>query len=248
MTTQEFNNEFDISYNAIAGQSAPNIDLYEKSLYLTRAQEEIVKNYYDPASNLKRKGFEGSEKRRRDLNELVKNYKTSEALNDSSKIHTSSRFFKIPEDVFFIVQEQAIIKSGDCYNGNSTNVKPVTHDEFNIQIKNPFKQPNHKVTWRLDISKLNGKRVVELISPYNIGGELEYQVRYIKYPNPIILADLDEYFPGENLSINGKTQEKTCELSEGICREIINRAVELAMVDYNPQNLQAKMQVDLRDE
>lgn len=62
MTTTEFNDEFDIHYNSIAGQSAPNIDAYEKSVYLTKAQLELVKNYYDPTSNRKIRGFEASEK------------------------------------------------------------------------------------------------------------------------------------------------------------------------------------------
>ena len=38
MTLQELNNEFDIHYNSIAGQSAPNLDAYEKSIFLTKAQ------------------------------------------------------------------------------------------------------------------------------------------------------------------------------------------------------------------
>ena len=58
MTTTEFKNEFNIHYNAIATQSAPSIDDYELSVYLTKAQLEVIKNYYDPASNRKLKGFE----------------------------------------------------------------------------------------------------------------------------------------------------------------------------------------------
>ena len=46
MTLQELNNEFDIHYNSIAGQSAPNLDAYEKSIFLTKAQLEIIKNYF----------------------------------------------------------------------------------------------------------------------------------------------------------------------------------------------------------
>ena len=69
MTNQELKNEFLISYNAIASNSAPGIDDFELSVYLTRAQLEIVKNYYDPLSNRKQKGFEATEKRRRDLNQ-----------------------------------------------------------------------------------------------------------------------------------------------------------------------------------
>lgn len=248
MTTQELNNEFDIHYDSIAGQSAPNIDMYEKSVFLTKAQLEIIKNYYDPLSNRKQKGFEGSEKRREDLKELIVNYINPTSFNHSSKIHKDSRFFKIPENVLFIINEQVEINSKDCFNGNTINVKPTTHDEFNIQIKNPFKNPDNSVAWKLDYSRLEDSRVVEINSPYNITGNLIYKVRYIKYPNPIILTDLIQEFPGENISIDGFTNEMTCELSESIQREILDRAVELAFRDYKPEDLSSKIQMDSRNE
>ena len=83
MTVEELNNEFDIHYNSIAGQSSPNLDLYEKSIFFTKAQLELVKNYYDPQSNRKQKGFEASEKRRTDLKELIKNYKSLIYFSDN---------------------------------------------------------------------------------------------------------------------------------------------------------------------
>ena len=38
MTTQEFSNEFDILYNNIMSNSAPGLNEYEKSIFLTQAQ------------------------------------------------------------------------------------------------------------------------------------------------------------------------------------------------------------------
>lgn len=248
MTNQEFSNEFDILYNSIAGQSAPGIDLYEKSVYLTKAQLELIKNYYSPKSNRKNEGFEASEKRRQDLRELIKNYTNSNSFTNSSNIHVSSRFFNIPEDVFIIINEQVKINSSDCFNGSDINVKPVSHDEFNTQIKNPFKTPDGSVAWRIDYSKINNNKVVEIVSPYNITGSLIYKLRYIKYPKPIILSDLDVLFPNENLTIDNISDETPCELNEEIHREILDRAVELALRDYKAQNLESKIQLDLRNE
>lgn len=248
MTTQEFNHEFDIHYNSIAGQSAPNLDAYEKSVFLTKAQLEIIKNYYDPASNRKQKGFEASEKRRQDLKELIKNYSNTNSFDNSSKIHNTSRFFNVPNDIFVIVNEQVKINSEDCFNNTTIEVKPVTHDEFNKQIKNPFKSPDSTIAWRLDYSSINENKVVEIISPYNISGSLEYKLRYIKYPKPIILENLNTLFPSENLTIDGEFNQTECELNESIHREILDRAVELALRDYKPQNLESKIQLDLRNE
>ena len=49
MTIKEFSDEFDTLYNNIMSNQAPGIDEYEKSVFLTRAQEEIIKNYFNIA-------------------------------------------------------------------------------------------------------------------------------------------------------------------------------------------------------
>ena len=51
MTTQEFSNEFDVLYNNIMSNQAPGLDEYEKSVFLTKAQLEILKNYLNPKGN-----------------------------------------------------------------------------------------------------------------------------------------------------------------------------------------------------
>ena len=243
MTNQEFRNEFDISYNAIASMSAPGIDDYELSLYLTKAQLEIVKNYYDPLSNRKQKGFETTEKRRRDLNQLVKDYKTTTTISNSFNINSEAKFYTLPDDLFLITNEKGKIVSEDCYNNTFLNIKPMSYDEYNIQSNNPFEKPNQKVAWRLDLSNINNTKVVEIISPYNILGALEYQIRYIKYPKPIIITNLNTAFPSDNLTIDGVFAETPCELNIEVCREILDRAVLLALSDYRPQNLQVKAQM-----
>ena len=95
----------------------------------------------------------------------------------------------------------------------------------------------------LDLSNINNVKVVEIISPYNISGSLEYQIRYIKYPKPIIITNLDDAFPSDNLTIDGISAETACELNTEVCREILDRAVMLATADYRPQNLQVKAQM-----
>lgn len=249
MTTKEFSNQFDIHYNSIAGMSAPGLDLFEKSVFLTKAQIELVKDYYDPGSNRKQRGFEGSTKRRVDLKELIKSYKSTVSFLDvENAIHNTSRFFEIPNETFLIVNESVRVISNTCDNGLIINVKPTTQDEFNIQIRNPFKTPNKKVAWRLDISKINDEKVIEIVSPYNITSTLEYRIRYLKYPKPIILDNLATLFPGENLSIDGQTDESTSELDIEIHPEILDRAIEIALRDYKPQGLENKIQMDLRNE
>jgi len=83
MLNSEFKNEFNIHYNSIATMSAPSIDDYEISVYLTKAQLELVKDYYNPEGNKYKRGFEGSEKRRVDLKELVKNYVSTNIISSN---------------------------------------------------------------------------------------------------------------------------------------------------------------------
>lgn len=247
MTIQEFSSEFDIAYNGIATNSAPPIDLYEKSVYLTKAQLEIINNYFNPLGNKYRVGFEQSSKRRADLNELLRTGISTTIVSSSDGISEDSQFLRIPSNTYLIIQEKAKVSSSDkCVNNKYIGVKPKTHDEFNTQENNPFKKPGKKVVWRLDYYAQSGNnKNVELISPYAIS---EYRFRYIKYPDPIILVNLTTEYPSESLTIDGKTNAQTCKLGEGIHREILNRAVEMATADYKPQDLAVKTQMNQRNE
>lgn len=71
MTTQEFSNEFDVLYNNIMSNQAPGLDEYEKSVFLTKAQSEIIKNYFNPKGNKYQEGFDGSTKRQIDFSMLT---------------------------------------------------------------------------------------------------------------------------------------------------------------------------------
>ena len=247
MTTKEFSQQFDIFYNSIATNSAPAIDLYEKSVYLTKAQLEIVKNYFEPKGNKYQTGFEQSSKRRNDLNELIRTNKSTIQISSDDGISEDSKFFKIPNNTFLIIQEKALVSDTSfCNNGKYIKVKPITHDEFNTQEDNPFKKPYKNKIWRMDYYKQSGSsKNIELISPYEIS---EYKLRYIIYPEPIILTNLLTEFPSETLTIDGISSEQTCKLSTSLHPEILNRAVELATADYRKEDLAVKSQINNRNE
>ena len=58
----EFSNEFDVLYNNIMSNAAPGLNEYEKSVFLTKAQEEIVKNHFQPLGNKYGQGLDDSQK------------------------------------------------------------------------------------------------------------------------------------------------------------------------------------------
>ena len=74
MTSEEFSNQFDVLYNNITSNQAPGLNEYEKSVFLTKAQSEIVKNYFTANSkgNNIGQGFDDSAKRQADFSMLMK--------------------------------------------------------------------------------------------------------------------------------------------------------------------------------
>ncbi len=71
MTVDEFSNQFDVLFNNITSNQAPGLNEYEKSVFLTKAQDEIVKNYFNPKSNPKQDGFDDTPKRQIDFSVLT---------------------------------------------------------------------------------------------------------------------------------------------------------------------------------
>lgn len=241
MTTQEFSREFDIIYDNISSNQAPGLNSYEKSVFLTKAQEELVKEAYGPY-NLVQKAFEGSEQRRRQLNNLVKTHATGTVLENIVGVSHKSTFFSIPEDTFYIILEEIVVSSTDrCMDGKTLSVKPITHDEYLSSKDSPFRKPGKKRAWRMDLEGEN----VEIISAYT---PVYYKMRYIKRPLPIILSDFEEDpdLEGMELTIDGLNITTECELNPEIHRNIINRAVELAMRSYRENTLQANVELNKR--
>lgn len=68
----EFSNEFDVIYNNITSNQAPGLDEYEKSVFLNKAQEEVVKSYFSPKANKLMDGFDSSEERQIDFSMLIR--------------------------------------------------------------------------------------------------------------------------------------------------------------------------------
>ena len=74
MTNLEFSNEFDVLYNNITSNQAPGLDEYEKSVFLTKAQDEIIKAYFNPRTNKTQEGFDGNEKTQIDFSMIMRSY------------------------------------------------------------------------------------------------------------------------------------------------------------------------------
>ena len=74
MTLDEFSEGFDVRYNNITSNQAPGLNEHEKSLFLTTAQDEKIKNHFTANSkgNDLGQGFDDSAKRQADFSMLMK--------------------------------------------------------------------------------------------------------------------------------------------------------------------------------
>jgi hypothetical protein len=87
MTLEEFSNQFDVNYNNITSNQAPGLNEYEKGVFLTKAQNEVVKNYFTANSkgNNIGQGYDDSAKRQADFSCLMKT-STCDGINASGKL------------------------------------------------------------------------------------------------------------------------------------------------------------------
>lgn len=227
MTTKEFSDEFDTLVSSYLRQapfgndsSATNIvfDEYEKSQFLTNAQEQLVLSYYN-GKNSYAESFEQTEEIRRYLEGLIRTVKLTPESYSGELISSNSKVFTLPYDLWFITYEAATLEdsSNSCMNGREVAVIPTTQDEYYRTKENPFKGPNLRRALRLDI----GGNMVEIVSPSNISS---YLVRYIKKLSPIILTNLSE-----GLSIEDSVDETPCELHDSLHRPILELAVMQAL-------------------
>ena len=231
MTVTEFSNEFDVlidSYRRFKDfDNKENLDSldfneYEKSIFLTRAQEDIVTSFYN-GLNYTQESFENSEEIRRYLDALVKTVKTSTFItNPNSTLSVNSVLATLPlnTDVWYIVYESVDLEDSNlkCNSIQGVSVIPTKHDSLQRILKNPFKRPNERRVLRLDLTG----NMVELISKYTISN---YTLRYISKPEPIILTNLPN-----NLTINDVGTKNECKLNPVIHRMILEKAVQFALV------------------
>ena len=230
-TVKEWSDAFDVLFNEVMSNASAALDEYDKSIFLTKAQEEIVKNYANPRGNKYQEGYDDSAKRQSDFATLMANASLSVAPG-YTKFDTRSTAYQFPNDFFIAINEQfQVTADGKVY---PYTIVPISYAEYNKMMKKPYKYPAKSQVWRLITGEQtvlgNTVPVVEIIGIFNPAGAGVYKLRYVKRPKPIILVDLTTV--DNNLSINGLTAATTCELPEHIHEEILQRAVELAKAAY----------------
>ena len=208
MTLDELSTTFDILYNNISSNQAPGLTEYEKSVFLTQAQEAVILDLYKGVTG---DSFETTEEVTRYLSSLVKPYTKLQLTSQTGLLNKKETKIDLPTDLMFITYQSANI------NGKDVIVTPVNQDSlFNI-LNNPFKGPNNNRV--ISISE-EGKVIL-----YSNSDITKYYAKYLSKPYPIILVDLAD----KGFTINGETESKQLDwLPESLHNQILVRAVQIA--------------------
>lgn len=212
MNLIDFSREFDILYNNINSNEAPGVTEYEKSVFLTQAQEALI---LDIVQGNKIEGVEDTELLKEQLSKLTAEKYLSKSTSSIPTISSSSILYELPENLLHILYEHILKKVDGCPD-LIIQVLPTTHDKILKLLRNPFSGPS-KQALRLNV----GHNLIEVITDKNINTSDKYFIRYIRCPRPIVLEDSE-------LPVVGYSTPQECELHESLHRNILSRAVILA--------------------
>ena len=149
MTLSEFSNEFDLFYNNIMSNAAPGLTEYEKSVFLTKAQDDIIKAYFNPKGNKFQEGLDDSLKRQIDFSTITVYTELGKATGDDgmqgNHFNPNSVRFKFPDDVIVVINETLKVQrdSDDKY----LVVVPISYLEYNRLMSKPYKYPIKGQAW-----------------------------------------------------------------------------------------------------
>ena len=214
MTLKEFSIEFDLLYNNISSNQAPGLNEYEKSVFLTQAQEAVILDLYKGAAG---DSFETTKEVTRYLNSLVSTYQEEQLGDSISILNKIESEITLPDDLMFIIYQSAVVNNRDVL------VVPINHDMLFKALNNPFKGPNNRI---LSVSE-QGKILL-----YSNDIIEKYHLKYLSNPYPIILPSLEDDTVSccveLDLTIRNKQESKELTLPESLHNQILIRAVQIA--------------------
>lgn len=274
MTTTEFSNQFDLLFNNISSNQAPGLNEYEKSVFLTKAQDEIVKNYFQAESNgnTVKKGFDDTAIRQMDFSDLIMS-KTLTEEQEEPDVDPRALVYKITKDdrVYIIINESLYLmvnQEGKLKVNGIRQVVPIKYTEYIRLMSKPFKEPLKNMAWRIitkgregdaDVDKSTGDPTtvdstvsskVEIVVTTADKKKYKSDSSFIKYNIRYVRRPRPIILTdlsdtfGEDLTINGYNKAMTCELNESTHEAILQRAVELAKIAWAGNANEAQLEVE----
>jgi len=221
MTYKELSNAFDVYSNRHAESKLETLlffDEYEKSLLLTKAANEIVKEMLP--------SFDRNEKIKKQLAQLTRSTQisTQVTLDNGLKLRNDSIVYQLPNDVLYVVAESLRNSTGAILN----RIKPLQDDEAYYSFDNPFRASARGYAWSVVISESVSNvitKYIEVITSISAATNPEYYLKYISEVPAFIVTDslLDA-------TINGLSTNTNINLEAplGILHEkILDRAITI---------------------
>lgn len=242
-SSEEWSLAFDLLWNNITSNQAPGLERYEKSVFLTQAENDLAKEYFSPTHNAAGEGFDDSIRRQADFRSLLVSTTLPElTFAAGSQIpfradRSSTKYFEYPYNALFIINEEVSLSIGGVTR--FCTVVPISYDEYARLMMRPYKYPPKDMLWRLltnnvvEYNESTGEplathSLIELVGKFISGCSVVYKMHYVRRPDPIVLGDMPD-----GLSVDGVSHDSPCTLPEHLHDEILRRAVQLAKISWS---------------
>lgn len=232
MTAREMHYDFKQKLNKIDSQKYRDLLVPEIDWKINEAQELFVKIVAEP--RIQRKlGFEVNQRTIDDIRTLVITQKPEEGI-ELTAFDDSSFTGTLPTDYWFLIKSYVIASKANCLN-KRLEAREIQHDD--IDDASPFDVSSFE--WRVcNIRYYNGGIKVSTDGTFT---PTKLVLDYIKRPR--IIHNAQDFGTGSYVTIGGQTLSGTqsCELPEGVHREIIDLAVAITAGDLDLSNYQMKL-------
>ena len=240
MTNSEMKYEFDLLYDAMYSGTSPGFSIRAKSVFLTEAQEELVLEIlgYDPTF---KKKYDEDSIRKIGLGGLLSaqsnisvNYNPLQITSTLGRAFRNKSYVsavvELPDDYMYPITEMgtAYLSINEPTDDKLFNVRVVDKTQSNVlfNLDNPFKNPTNDLIWKIQSTKNENIKRIELI--HNTAILLySFYIKYLKYPTPIVLEGMT------GGSIDGVSAPTDSILEPIHHRDIIKRAVTKARASLN---------------
>lgn len=188
MTYRELSDYMDVLSNRFALEKNTSVvpfDEYEKSVFLTKAANEIIKEmlpFYDRNEKIKQQLLPLT----RVLN--VSTLTSSGTISLPMRYNASTLVYEIPSDIMYIVSEALKSSAGAILK----RIRPLKDDEAYFTLENPFRVTSRSYAFRTGLSTdTNGvlKEYSEIITNVPASPVPTYHVKYLANVSPFIVTE-----------------------------------------------------------
>jgi len=225
MDAAQFAYEFDVVYESIASDNAPGYEVHEKSIILSRAQEEILNDILE-------EGVEANEFNRLAVSPIFKKVSVTSGNISSNSHYTNGYIVDLNSsdsitlgNIRFILNERA---------NSDIDITPISYNFYKANKDNPYKNPDSDEFWRLILEGTSRAEVVIITDGTTLSS---YKMEYIEKLTPIIVPGvtistiIDDVTVDATYNSNGLT---SC-LHHSVHRKIITKAAQNADIYIKDQ-------------